>query len=402
MITLRDFAKAMSQGLILLPEQKSLFSSYIYNFFEDPLLQREEVSVLEQLFNILETHPLSKPPVRERILEFSVKQSPQPQTLKDFLRTLTRKKRTRINLFQIEANLGYWRTILGMEEPQIPSHLSREEKKALKKKSKEEFLAHLDTVIDRKTRRLWATQRYPTNYRSQAIALYKALEKERDRLLQEGQDVKYITHAMVDVIDTIGFGNRYYVSLLESKNPFDNMEGIRQIFSERDAVSFDLNFEKHFAGLRQALNDNRALEETTDKILQIQKDVENQPYVVKGKETFRLRALSLIESPFRGCLGGGDCSTLTYFDLALDPNFIYFTLTDGQHKSSGQLTVVLGTAVNKQGKSIKTAFVDKIQNISNTQLLSVLEGIRLSLKELGYILGIPQHVGIRMACLMTM
>ena len=86
--------------------------------------------------------------------------------------------------------------------------------------------------------------------------------------------------------------------------------------------------------------------------------MENQPYIVKGKETFRLRALSLQESSFRGCLGG-DCSTRSYFDLALDPNFIYFTLTDVHHRSSGQITVVLGTAVNKKGEVVKTAFVDR-------------------------------------------
>ena len=390
--TPKDFAEAMSQGLILLPEQTSLFSIYIQNSFGDPSFSG--IYTLENFFNILTFyHQLSKPAVREQILEFSIKQTPQPQSLKDFLRILNRKKRTRINLFQIEANLGYWRKILGMAEPQIPSHLKREEKQALKQKSKEEFLAHLDTVIDRETRRRWATESYPQNYRNQAIDLYKALEKERERLLQEGQDVKYITHAMVDVIDTIGFGNQYYVNLLESKNPFDNMEGIRQVFAERDTVAFnDLNFEQHFAGLRQALNDTRAIEETADKILQIQKDVENQPYIVKGKETFRLRALSLQESLFRGCLGR-DCSTKEYFELAVDPNFIYFTLTDSQHRSSGQLTVVLGTAINKKGESVKTAFIDKIQNISNAQLLSVLEGVRLSLKELGYILGLPQQVG---------
>ena len=389
--TPKDFAEAMSQGLNLQPEQKSLFLFYVQNFFGDPSFSGGYT--LEHFFYSLKDYPFSTPSVREQILEFSIKQLPQPQSLKDFLRILNRKKRTRTNLFQIEANLGYWRKILGMAEPQMPSHLKREEKRAFKQKSKEEFLAHLDTIIDRETRKRWATESQPQNYRSQAIDLYKALEKERTRFLQEGQDVKYITHAMVDVIDTIGFGNQYNVDLLESKDPVDNMEGIRQVFAERDAVAFnDLHFEQHFAGLRQALNDTRAIEETADKILQIQKDVENQPYIVKGKETFRLRALSLQESPFRGCLGG-DCSTKNYFDLALDPNFIYFTLTDSQHRSSGQLTVVLGTAINKKGESVKTAFIDKIQNISNTQLLSVLEGVRLSLKELGYVLGIPQQVG---------
>ena len=89
----------------------------------------------------------------------------------------------------------------------------------------------------------------------------------------------------------------------------------------------------------------------------IQREIQNSPYTVAGQQVFRVRALSLQESPFRGCLGG-DCSTEEYFNLGLDPNFISFTLTNEEFQSSGHITVVLGKARSEKEKSrIKIAFV---------------------------------------------
>ena len=101
--TLEEFAQAMSQGLHLHPEQINLFSFYIQNFFDDPSFSG--YFTLGHFFKILETHPQlsSKPPVREQILEISIKQDHQPQSLKDFLKTLTRKKEPESIFFQIEA-----------------------------------------------------------------------------------------------------------------------------------------------------------------------------------------------------------------------------------------------------------------------------------------------------------
>ena len=142
----------------------------------------------------------------------------------------------------------------------------------------------------------------------------------------------------------------------------------------------------------QANSAKKELSVIEDQVASLLKDLETQPVVATSSETFTLRTLSLQESPFRGCLGK-DCSTGTYFLKALDPAYLYFTLTDKDFISHGQITVVLGMAKNKKGKTVKTAFVDKIQNIPNHRIIPMLEGIRISLTEHGYKLALPKDVG---------
>ena len=109
-------------------------------------------------------------------------------------------------------------------------------------------------------------------------------------------------------------------------------------------------------------------------------------------EILRLRSLSLQESPFHGCLGA-DCSRRSYFDKAFEPHFLYFTLTDIQYRSRGHITVILGKASNSRGKTLKLALVDKVQNVPNEKIIPMLEGIRRSLKEHGYVLALAEDVG---------
>ena len=111
------------------------------------------------------------------------------------------------------------------------------------------------------------------------------------------------------------------------------------------------------------------------------------------QKVLRVRALSLQESSFRTFLG--KVSTGSYLGLELDPNFIYFTLTDSSFKSSGYIAVILGTAKSQKDKSpVNIAFVGDIQNIPQVMILPMLEAMRLSLEELGYRLGLPMDKGI--------
>ena len=202
--------------------------------------------------------------------------------------------------------------------------------------------------------------------------------------------VQRIGQAMADLVHTVGFGNESLKARLKSTNPIESYSALKDILNERDMLAFDLGFEGHFKELKEAL-DSKIADET--KILQqIHQDIQNQPSSLKGKEVLRLRSLSLQESPFRSCLGA-DCASKGYFEKALDPNFLYFTLTDSQHRSFGHVTVVLGEAKNNQGLKIKVGFVDKIQGVSLEKLKPMLEGIRLTLKEEGYTLALPKKVG---------
>ena len=215
----------------------------------------------------------------------------------------------------------------------------------------------------------------------------KAFQERESRLKKA---VQRMGQAMAELVHTAGFGNSTYTDLLKSSDPSQSYSALSNILNERDIVAFDLGFEGHFAEMKKNLNAN--ISEEIQILEQIEADIQNEPYTVKGKEVLRLRALSLQESPFRSCLAG-DCATDYYFEKAFDPNFLYWTLTDVVHNSSGQVTVVLGRATNKKDQDVKVAFVDKIQNVSTEHILPMLEGIRLSLKEKGYILALPQKVG---------
>ena len=422
-----DFAEAMTKGLFLRggtrgtggtrPEdsarhnedQNSLFELYKQGSYPYP--HKSAGHFLNDVFRILKDHPeLSKPALREQILIFPIKGRDSPQSLKSFVRSLTHSAgQIRSNLFQIEANLGYWMKMLDFSSVDT-SNLSKQEKKALKQQQKEDFIAYLNTTaLNQKNRDFIKDTSQP--YRERAIALYKALEEIRqhpsfppDKGGLKSQQLGFsvamggsfippasrIEQAMVELVHTVGFGNATWVASLKSKDPAQSYEALRKILNERDILAVDLGFEGHFPEMTKKFN--AKIEDIDPQLKQIEKDIQSQPYTTKGTEVLRLRALSLQESPFRSCMGG-DCATRDYFEKALDPNFIYFTSTYKDHKSSGAVTVVLGHALNQKGQKVKVAFVDKIQNVPTDHITAMLEGIRLSLKEQDYRLGLPKEVG---------
>ena len=269
--------------------------------------------------------------------------------------------------------------------------MSKEEKKAIREKNNKMFSEHLDTLIDKNVRK--SLKAPSKDNQEKTIFLYKALNTIREDMIANGKDTRAISQAMVDLIHTSGFGNTFYTSLLRSKNPKEQLEGVNKILDERNSIALALGFEDHFPELMRSLNMDHPTGSTKRanlaKVLRnIEKDIENMPYTSTQTSVLRVRALSLQESPFRSCLGGSDCSSNSYFEKALDPNFLYFTITDANHNSSGHITVVLGTAEN-----VKIAFVDKIQNVPNERILPMLQSIRLSLMEQGYRLGLPKDIG---------
>ncbi|MCB1198682.1 MAG: hypothetical protein KDK51_09930, partial [Deltaproteobacteria bacterium] len=136
-------------------------------------------------------------------------------------------------------------------------------------------------------------------------------------------------------------------------------------------------------------NYNNFLSEAKKKI----KDVKPKIQVKETRtKTSILRALSILEGPFRGGLGD-DCSSETYLDRALEQGFIYFTTTKSDGSSEGHLTIVLGTAKDSSGQTVKVAMVDKIQGYDNAALPVIIEATRRSLSKHGYRLAIPTDLG---------
>lgn len=81
------------------------------------------------------------------------------------------------NLFQIEANLGYWKKVLDYQETKMPENLSKEQQKEYQKKSKERFITYLNRIISKSNRDLLADiKNENTTYTNKTKALFKTME----------------------------------------------------------------------------------------------------------------------------------------------------------------------------------------------------------------------------------
>ena len=381
-----ELAEFMTKGGELNPTQGSLFETYMNNFFGD-FLRTGEKNPLKRVTDITQEYPneLYKPLVREQEITFFVKERDKMVRLERFIRSFRNSSaRIRNNLFQISANWGYWSTLLLFEFGSISNN---KEKKAL-------FFEYLDEgPLDKKTRAFIESS--SGDYREKVLVFYKALNEYRKILAKKG-DVRNISKAMVELVHVSGFGRREWVEMLKSSVPEENLKAVQSILSERDGVAMELGFKGYFQELEKSLLGEKSDLSRTNLLIkelkEIREEIKTQPFKRVGTELLRLRSLSLQESPFRSCLGS-DCSTTSYFDKAFEPHFLYFTLTDSQYQSQGQITVILGKALDSKGKTLKVAFVDKVQNIPNDKIIPMLEGIRRSLKERAYVLGLAEDVG---------
>ncbi|MCB9027270.1 MAG: ankyrin repeat domain-containing protein [Bdellovibrionaceae bacterium] len=244
---------------------------------------------------------------------------------------------------------------------------------------------------------------------------------------------KHIGQVMADLVGVVGLFNPAIVLQLKSTSGLERLKGLRSLLAEADELSMALGFDGHYTDLLKNLNvPNPSFYLEDPKIVEVLKEIssakntnndKNKSYQMLSFDTkmlflqeyleaetykqdyqevpidnLRVRALSIEEAPFRSCLGGGDCSSRTYFEKALDPNFNYFTITDPDHRSSGHATVVLGSAqfLNPETMEIEElniAFLDKLQNVPNEQIPFFLEAVARSLKDKGYYLGIPKDLG---------
>lgn len=177
------------------------------------------------------------------------------------------------------------------------------------------------------------------------------------------------------------------------------IQGLRKLFDDRDAMAMDVGFPGHYDELLEKMELERAsfsvrsTEEESKQVDAYEAEVLAGPFTALSGQVLRVRSLSIQEAGCRSFLGGSDCSSRTYFDKAFDPNFIYFTMTDEEHRSSGHVTLVLGEARDERGNTKQVAFVDKIQNVPNQRLIPFLKAVAASILEEGYEMGIPEDVG---------
>ena len=379
LFTPESFSKSMTENLELGREQKDLFDLYRAISFGDGKTHIKHN--FNDLRGALAKHPeLSKEIFREQEITFGKRHYEAPQSLNNFIKRLTGLSGSlKSKLFYVSENFYFWQKLFGFN-----------------KSEQKDFNEYLEGLLSAKERDYLADN--SISYKERAVFLYKVLDKARKDRIKQGVDIQRLSQVMLDLVHTVGLGDPYYSALLKSKNAIDRLQALHKILDARDAMAIELGFEGHFLGLQSALglsspSSFSKKEDIYSMLMSIEKETLESSSSLVGSQTFRLRVLSLQESPFRSCLGGSDCSSNTYFFKALDPNFTYWTLTDKDYKSSGQITVVLGKAKDEKGESLKVGFVDKIQNVPTERVEPMLEGIRRSLEEKGYKLGLPQDVG---------
>ena len=390
--SLEDLRHAFSQGLIpdpKSPDQLRAFSVYLRIGFGDPRTDLRldrgfgDESLVEIIAGELIQNPKlikDTPQFRNYTLTTQDRIYPVTPELSNFLDPQIKSAKAKLGeLFQISNNQVYWSKLLGFQG------------------QKSEQLAFISQHIPGDTQAKLKDKNLPAVERAEI--LYRVLKSERAKLKKSGGDAGPITQAMVDLLHSAGLADPSIAEGLKSQDGMRRIEAYRDARIARDNLTQKLEG-KHFDEL---IDETRtefkvkapsgvSSEDIPTELNNLEADVVKKSTLSETKTTRTIRHLSLFESPFRSCLGGTDCSSRTYPKKALDPNYHYFTITNDQGESTGHITVVLGDG-KVDGKSVKLAFVDKVQNVDHQTLLKMMEGVRQIVSEKGYRLVVPDDVG---------
>ena len=355
------------------PAEALLFDIYRKKYFGKESRSENENIPLRRIISTLGLYPELgfKEPFRSIEWISKGSEAPVPESLKLFIRSsINSAKALLAKYYQVDAYIGFWRRIL-----QDSGDLSEWFTPVVRAK-----LLNPRGTPDGK-----------------AMTLSVVLTRRMKELQAQGKDVRAISQVIANVIHTVGYLDGDILHDLGSSDGRQVLSGFRHVLDSRDRLAMLLGYEDHFAGALKSLGvsqpagipSERRLPEILGKF---SAEVEAGSRAILSTQNRTIRQLSATESPFRSCLGGSDCSSSSYLTRALDPNYHYFTMTDSNGASSGQVTVVLGEGqLNGQRRLI--AFVDKVQNVMDPEIPYFLEGIRQSMAEKGYILALPEEKG---------
>jgi hypothetical protein len=412
-----DLFNAFSHGLIPNledPSQRKAFELYRVMRLGNPATELKP-DTTSTIAKILHKHPeLEKISFRDFQLRTQKRHYPVTKELKAFLDSqVTSAGQVRSNLFQIDANSGFWKKVLQYDEPEGPKlnslarDASDEQKQAyrqLMKQAKEKAQAQwVEFLNERLTPQVRKRLSDPNiSSEDRASELFQVLRSERERLKAQKKDIKPISQAMVDIVHTIGYPEPSISQALKSSDGMERILAYRRVLDFRDRFAMKLGFRDHFDQVLREFGEPAgvtmptgvpAIHGMTEMLRTLERAVESSSSIIDAAVSSRtVRHLSIVESPYRSCLGGSDCSSRTYLTRALDPNYHYFTITDESGHSSGHITIVLGDA-KLNDHDIRAAFIDKVQNVPHTDLPAMVEAIRRSVEEKGYRLILPNEMG---------
>lgn len=306
----------------------------------------------------------------------------RPKRLDEFLmghrRAVHELKRT---ILDIRKNEGYWMKRLGIDKLHNDVGNSAERLKKRREELQKIFSDEFCQMVQ--DTKIPATERFGR--------LFKKVQELRTERQRTGNDkADPLAQVLVDIAHVQAFEDPTVISGLNDSHPLVVLAAYRKAIHFRYMFAENMGFEHGWEGMLSTLKVKKPSGVLADQALHGQlnaifQEVERTKVRIDGQSSRKTaRLLSLAESPSRSCLGE-DCSSRTYLEKALDPNFHYFTLTDPDTGvSSGHVTLVLGTV----GQT-KTAFIDKVQNVRSEDLADFLEAIRRSVQQLGYALALP-------------
>lgn len=304
-----------------------------------------------------------------------------PRDLEKFLREqINMAGQLYSTLFQIDANLGAWKKLLQYQEGSQSTQ------------GQDDFLRLLNGFI-------LPSQRQEIRRHGIILGLrqlYQVLLNIREHLMQSGQDIRPVSQAIVDMIHFIGYRYKEKKAFLRSSlgeewlSAFEEILSIRESFAKMLGFSSFSMLQEHFqvvlpTGMPPERLFQAKLNGFRDQVARLSQERDQKRNIAKT-----VRPLSFVEAPLRGCLGH-DCSTSDYLSTAYDPNYYYFTLTDEKGVSQGHITIVLGTMSDAFYQNV--AFIDKIQNVPHQDLPLMIEAVRQSVLEAGYVLVLPDDLG---------
>ena len=394
--TLDELLDGFTNGLeadLSIADQQKAFEVYRKMRFGDPNTSLRH-DTMEKVADALQKHPdLRKEPFRNYQVSMVEKKFPVTDELKTFIDSQIKSSgQVRSNLFNLEANKGYWKKVLQYESPQKFKVVldDKNARKQLAREADDHFSAYLEKHVLKEFK--------SDQMRIRASELHEILIRERAAMKIAGKDTKPISQAIVDLVHTVGYHDPLIQKSLKSTDGMARLSAYRKILDERDRFAMDLGYKNHFKQVLEeggiplptGVASEKNLAQTIEKL---EEQVASSAVAISGTANVKtVRHLSLTESPFRSCLGGSDCSSNTYLTRALDPNYHYFTITDEAGMSSGHITVVLGEA-RDGAKMKKVAFIDKVQNVDHVDMPVMMEAVRRSVDEKGYTLSLPEGLG---------
>ncbi len=373
---LEESHQAFAQGAeadLSNPAEALLFDIYRKKYFGEDTQRDGQTIPLRRIISTLGLYPElgSKEPFRNIEWISKGSEAPVPESLKTFIRSSVKSaKELLAKYYQIDANIGFWRKIF-------------------------QDSGSLEAWLTPSIRAKLSNPRGTPDGKAMMLAV--VLTRRMKELQAAGKETRAISQVIANVIHTVGYLDGDILHDLGSSDGRQVLSGFRHVLDARDQLAMLLGYEDHFAGVLKTLRVSQPAGIESERRLpdilgRLSAEVEAGSRAIPSTQLRIIRQLSATEAPFRSCLGGSDCSSFTYLTRALDPNYHYFTVTDSQGRSSGQVTVVLGEGqVNGQRRLI--AFVDKVQNVMDSDIPYFLEGVRQSLGEKGYLLSIPEEKG---------